>query len=291
LLLYAVGAVLAATAAAQTSRQAAPDHPLKYLNVTGTKLAYVEAGRGEPIVFVHGALSDYRYWAAQLAAGDDDFHVVAYSRRDFHPNARDSDEALQTAGRDVTDLIELIEGLGTGPVHLVGHSAGGHAALVAAIRRPDLVRSLVLEEGGFVSDRPTAMQAQTEIGAVIERARAYRVAGAHEAAVRHFIDFVSGPGFFDSTTASVRQSMLDNEPTLGLRPNAPLTCADTGSLEVPVLVILGERSPPHIGRLLGALLECLREETTATIPGASHGIHYEQPGAFNRRVFDFIAEH
>lgn len=291
LLLCAVGVILAATAAGQNSRQAAGDHPLKYLNVTGTKLSYVEAGRGEPIVFVHGALADYRYWAPQLAAGDDDFHVVAYSRRDFHPNARDSDAALQTADRDVTDLIELIEGLGAGPVHLVGHSAGGHAALVAAIRRPDLVRSLVLEEGGFVSDRPTSMQAQTEVRAVIERARAYRAAGSREAAVRHFIDFGSGPGFFDSAAASIRQSMLDNEPTLGLRPNAPLTCGDTGSLEVPVLVILGERSPEYVARALSGLLECLREESTATILGASHGIHYEQPEAFNRRVFDFIADH
>jgi pimeloyl-ACP methyl ester carboxylesterase len=292
LLSCAVGLILAAAeTAAQISAQATVDHPLKYLDVTGTKLAYFEAGRGEPIVFVHGALSDHRYWAAQLAAGDDDFHVVAYSRRDFHPNARDSDEALQTADRDVIDLIELIEGLGTGPVHLVGHSAGGHAALVVAIRRPDLVRSLVLEEGGFVSDHPTSMQAQTEIRAVIERVRSYRAVGAREAAVRHFIDFVSGHGFFDSAATSIRQSMLDNEPSLGLRPNAPLTCAETGSLEVPVLVVLGERSPAYIARQLGGLLECLREARTVTVPGASHGIHYEQPEAFNRPVFDFIAEH
>jgi non-heme chloroperoxidase len=284
-----VMAVGAATATAQSAPGAAGHGELRYVEIAGTTLAYVEGGRGEPVLFVHGAFSDYRYWAPQLAAGADDFHVIAYSRRDFHPNSHDSDDALQTADRDVADLIELIEALDIAPVHLVGHSAGGHAALVTAIRRPDLVRSLVLEEGGFVTDHPTSMQAQTEITAVVERSMEYRAAGARETAVRHFIDFVSGDGFFDTTTPAIRQSMLDNEPAFGLRPNARLTCNETAAVNLPVLVVLGERSPPYVARQLSGLLECLRNEKTVRVPAASHGVHYEEPEAFNRVVFEFIA--
>ena len=283
-------AVATATAAAQSPPATTDRDALNYVEVTGTRLAYVERGRGEHVLFVHGALSDYRYWAPQLTAGAGDLHVVAYSRRDFHPNSRDSDPALQTADRDVADLIELIEALDLAPVHLVGHSGGGHAVLVTAIRRPDLVRSLVLEEGGFVADHPESMQAQAEIASVIERAMKVRAAGARGAAARHFIDFVSGDGFFDSTTPAIRQSMMDNEPTLGLRLNAPLTCRETASVKLPVLVVLGERSPPYVARQLRGLLECLGNEETVEIPAASHGIHYEEPEAFNRAVFEFIGE-
>jgi pimeloyl-ACP methyl ester carboxylesterase len=284
-------ALVVATAAAQSKPDAEDRGPLKHAAVSGTKLAYVEAGQGETIVFVHGAFSDYRYWAPQLAEGAGNFHVLAYSRRDFYPNSHDSDVALQTPDRDAADLIELIESFDIAPVHLVGHSAGGHAALVAASRRPDLVRSLVLEEGGFVSDHPTSAQAQADIRSVIERSMEYRAAGAREAAARHFIDFVSGAGFFDAAAPNIRHWMVDNEPAFGLRPNAPLTCKDTSSVELPVLVVLGERSPPFIARQLSGLLACLRNERAVTIPHASHGIHYEQPEAFNRAVFEFIGNH
>lgn len=287
-----IGAALASAATGQTvSNAASPDAP-KFAAVSGTKLAYVESGRGVPVVLVHGAFSDYRYWARQLAAGAAaGFRVIAYSRRDFHPNARDSDAALQTADRDAADLIELIEALDLAPAHLVGHSAGGHVALIGAVRRPDLVRSLVLEEGGFVSDHPMSMRALAEIQPVIGRSVQYRAAGDREAAVRNFIDFVSGEGYFEAASPHTRQIYLDNEHAMGVRPNAELTCAEAGAVELPVLVVLGERSPRYLGGLLSGVQECLRNELTVTIPGASHGIHYEQPEAFNRAVFGFIAEH
>jgi pimeloyl-ACP methyl ester carboxylesterase len=286
---YVTAVGLATFAAAGAGQSAAPGRDeLKFVNVTGTKLAYVEAGRGEPIVFVHGAFSDYRYWAHQLEIGAEGFHVVAYSRRDFHPNSRDSAEALQTPDRDVADLIELIETLDIGPAHLVGHSSGGHIALVAAIRRPDLVRSLVLEEGGFVDDHAESRQVITEVVGVRERYMKYRARGEHEAAVQRFIDFVSGDGYFASSSPATKQLYMDNESAFGVRPNAPLTCTETASLQRPVLVVLGERSPASVRRLMVGLLECLGDEQTVRIPEASHGIHYEQPGAFNRAVFQFI---
>jgi pimeloyl-ACP methyl ester carboxylesterase len=283
-------AAVAATGVAQVALHAQDRETPKYVKVTGTKLAYLDAGHGSAIVFVHGAFADYRYWDRQLGTGADDFRVVAYSRRDFHPNDRNSDEALQTPDRDVLDLIELIESLDSAPVHLVGHSAGAHVALVTAIRRPDLVRSLVLEEGGFVADHASSRDALMEVAAVRERYLQYRAAGEHEAAVRHFIDFVSGDGYFAASPPAAKQILMDNEAAFGLRPNAPLTCAETAAVKAPVLVVLGERSPAFIGRLLSGLLECLPNEKTIRIPAASHGIHYEQPEAFNRAVFEFIGE-
>jgi non-heme chloroperoxidase len=39
---------------------------IKRASANGTELAYVELGQGEPVVFVHGGLQDYRMWAVHL---------------------------------------------------------------------------------------------------------------------------------------------------------------------------------------------------------------------------------
>jgi pimeloyl-ACP methyl ester carboxylesterase len=38
---------------------------MRMFEINGYRMAYVGEGRGEPLVMVHGSLSDYRYWARQ----------------------------------------------------------------------------------------------------------------------------------------------------------------------------------------------------------------------------------
>jgi pimeloyl-ACP methyl ester carboxylesterase len=45
------------------------------------QLAYVELGRGDPVVLIHSALADYREWGPQLDALARHHKVIAYSRR------------------------------------------------------------------------------------------------------------------------------------------------------------------------------------------------------------------
>jgi pimeloyl-ACP methyl ester carboxylesterase len=166
----------------------------KTVAVNGAELTYIQRGSGTPVVLVHGQLSDYRFWKAVIEAASDRHLVVAYSRRYFFPNP--SSDSLPRFGdsTDVPDLIAFIEALGISPVHLVGHSSGGHAALLVAIERPDLVRSLVLAEGGFLTrDNPGVAASQT--------ARALLEANKDEEAVRTFIDTANGPGTFDRMSA------------------------------------------------------------------------------------------
>ena len=59
--------------------------------VNVAQLAYIEAGRGAPLVFVHGSLEDLRIWRRQVELFSADYRVIAYSRRYHHPNAAPGD--------------------------------------------------------------------------------------------------------------------------------------------------------------------------------------------------------
>ncbi|MFC9879927.1 alpha/beta fold hydrolase [Streptomyces libani] len=121
------------------------------------------AGRGPRAVFAHGILTwgdDERYGFAAQRPLADRYRLLLMDRRGY---GRSPDIAHSDYEADADDLIRL---LGDGG-HLVGHAYGGVSALVAAARRPDLVRSLTLIQPGAL--RPAA--GHPVVAAALERAR------------------------------------------------------------------------------------------------------------------------
>src|SRR5437764_1132633 len=145
LLLTACAFSLALPQATAKPQSEIPLHSVQGPDVT---LHYVSVGRGQPVVMVHGGLEDYRAWTAQLAPlASSHYRAVAYSRRYNFPNRNETRAAPSYSAQvDADDLAMLIEELHLGPVHLVGHSYGGLAALLFATEHPELVRSLTLSE-------------------------------------------------------------------------------------------------------------------------------------------------
>ena len=58
---------------------------VKFLRVNGYDMAYVERGAGVPVVLVHGSLSDYRYFAAQMEPFSARHRVISVSLRHYYP--------------------------------------------------------------------------------------------------------------------------------------------------------------------------------------------------------------
>lgn len=124
-------------------------------------------GDGDDVVLLHGALG----WGAQTFAEQ---HPLAESHR-LHVVDRRGYGASPRRGEvgwpvDVPDLLALLDSLGG--AHVVGHSYGGVVALVAAGRRPDLVRSLVVVEPPMygISDHPEAQSLTDDLWGLADRA-------------------------------------------------------------------------------------------------------------------------
>jgi len=295
LLRFAVAiAVAIAVATCSTQEQSATEQQVldlsyglaeaKTVAVDGTVLTYIARGAGSPVLLVHGQLSDFRFWKELIEEGSDRHLFIAYSRRYFFPNPSSQSLPRFQEPTDVTDLIGFIEALNVSPVHLVGHSSGGHAALLAAIKRPDLVRSLVLAEGGFL-----AVPGVENAGIAASRAaRALLEAGEDEQAVRSFIDATSGPGTFDRKTEIDRRANLDNRMALGLPISPPPSCAEVGSITMPTMIVRGDSSPAFLNTLMKALSACLPGAEQVIIPHSSHEMFLDNAEAFNGAVLRFI---
>ena len=118
------------------------------LEINGYRMSYVEEGSGEPLIMVHGSLSDYRYWARQAGPLRASLRVVSVSLRHYYPERWDGVGDDFTTRQHYEDVATFIEALGAGPVHLLGHSRGGNIAFWVGRHYPERVKSLILAEPG-----------------------------------------------------------------------------------------------------------------------------------------------
>src|SRR5436309_4448991 len=95
-------------------------------------------GSGPRAVLVHGGSGPHRTWEMQHELGAR-WQIVIPSRRGFDGSPAAERQDFEN---DAADLLALL----SPPAHLVGFSYGGLGALIAAGRRPDLVRSLTIIE-------------------------------------------------------------------------------------------------------------------------------------------------
>ncbi len=266
----------------------------------GAELAYVEQGVGDPVVFVHGSTGDFRGWLEHAALAADRYHTIAYSRRGHYPNAWPADYSDCTPEAHAADLAALIAALGYGPVHLVGHSYGALVSLVLAVRRPELVRTLVLGEPPLFPWLTATPAGEALLAAFLadvwERARRVCRQGELEAGMRIFIDGVIGEGAFDQCPAPVQADMMDNAAEMVVELETPpdtvfstLSREDVRGVSVPTLLLSGELSPPLFRDVTDELARSLPRAERATIPGASHDLG--DPATFTEPVLGFLAKH
>ena len=275
---------------------------LKTVFINGDSISYMDIGKGEPVVFVHGTVGDYRVWGAQMDTFATSHRVIAYSRRYAYPNKQIiNDSADYSVTPHAKDLAQFIKTLDLGPVHLVGHSYGAFTSLLAAMEHPELLRSLTLGEPPVMPLLQNVSGGDT-LGnnffakAIIPAAEAFKN-NNNEKGVEIFIGGVLGDSLYFSKAPQLEKDiMMDN--TLELRGIVltenlfpSVSCDDIKKLKIPVLLITGDRSPQIFTSIINELDSCLNNNELAILSNSSHGLEYENPLEFNKIVLDFINKH
>lgn len=271
--------------------------PLKRVNIPGTELTYVEQGDGPMVVLVHGALGDFRTWSAQMSLLSRQYRVVSYSRRYHEPNSLPNGEIDYTHRWHVNDLIGLIERLGPGPAHVVGHSYGAAVAALVAMERPDLVNSLILGEPSLFSMlSDTLDKVSLRLHAVaLNVIHKLSENGEQQLAAREYVKIVVGKDVFDELPPEDRLVINQNAHTLGpmLRTYFEPTSLDQSTaskMTTPTLLISGELSPRIYQAISRELHNCLPVAESLTLPGASHGLHMDNGEDFGVSVMEFLSK-
>ena len=186
---------------------------MQHIRVNDYDMSYIEAGRGAPLVLVHGSLGDYRYWGRQIYPLSRVYRVVAVSLRRCYPERWNGVGSGYTGEQHIADVGAFIAALDAGPVHLLGHSRGGYVGFFVARQFPSRIRSLTLADPGGELDENASPAANTlsialrECGELIKR-------GDVEDGLVRFSDVVNGPGTWEKIPEVGKMMMRVNVYTL-----------------------------------------------------------------------------
>jgi aminoacrylate hydrolase len=104
-----------------------------------------------PLILSSGLGGSAHYWAPNIAAFAEHFHVIAYDHRGTGRSDRALPEVV-TVDDFADDILALMDALGIECAHLIGHAAGGVAGLALAGKAPDRLDTLVVVNGWAKAD-------------------------------------------------------------------------------------------------------------------------------------------
>lgn len=270
------------------------DTSVKRIQVDGASLAFIDVGEGVPLVFVHGAITDHRFWEPQFGELGTRFRCIALTQRYFGPDSWSDDGSKYSRTTHTSDLIAFLEALEAGPVHLVGLSYGGEIALAAAVERPGLIRSLFLHEPSLTSvvETPDDLAALAEERKALGPAIAALKCGDVQQATQLFVEWTADQvGGFTHIPRSLQVVFLDNARTLGPHLKAipsAVTGSDLGRLNLPVTLSTGGLTRPLFQVFVRAVHRCISQSRVVVIPNAHHGASFENTTSFNLALVNHV---
>ena len=242
---------------------------MKYLNIAGYPLwSYEWANNGQPVLLLHGGLSDTDSFADVMVAPlGSDFHLFAYDRAG-HGRSADQPGSFHF-NFQCSEAIAFISEVVKEPVHLVGYSDGANIALMVAIARPDLVKSIVSIAANFSADGIVELPEFDPAG-ISEENRAEYAAMSPDA-----------PETLDAKIEKMHQIWK-------VEPNIKIT--DIAEISVPTLVMAGDDDVVKHSHTI-ELYEALPLGQLAIVPGTSHGLVKEKPEVVTALIKSFLSDH
>ena len=241
------------------------ERPIRgYTDIGGHQTWFADSqATGDPVLLLHGGLSDSELLLKALGpALGDRYRVLAFDRRG-HGRTADTDAAFHYDDM-VSETIAAIEKLIGGPAHLVGWSDGGIVALLVALRRPDLVRSLVLIGANYHFEGTMP----TEPGGSGLKVLRGRYAERSPDGAEHF-----------GVVLKKSFTMYATEPTLATD--------DLRRISAPALVMAGDDDLMTLAHT-ASLYESLPLSQLAVVPGTSHAVLLEKPELAGQLIGNFL---
>lgn len=250
-------------------------------------------GAGEPVLLIHGScLPDVFLPLLDQPALADRYQLIRYRRQGY--GASTHPEETVCMAEQAADAAALLDHLGVGCAHVVGHSLGGSIALQLALDRPSIVFSLVLLEPMMLM----VPGAEAVVSAVLPSVDLY-LSGQKTDAVHALLELLAGedwrPRLEARLPGAIVQATEDADAFFRLEMLAlagwAITKEQAEVLPHPVLSVVGERSAPFFRAGRSLLHEWMPHTEDADLFGATHLLHLDQPEAAASILAWFLGRH
>lgn len=238
-------------------------------------------GAKPPLVLLHGLLGNGPCWTPVARALQDEYDVVM-------PDARghgQSSAPLHGYRYDdhARDVVGLIESLRLASPIVLGHSMGGMTAAVVASQLGDALRGVVLVDPTFLS--PERQREVCDSDVADQHRRLLKLSKGELLAQMRARHSRRTPEMIDLLVEARRQTRQSAFDVL-TPPNPPYREL-VRAIEVPILLAIGDDPvvSPETARELQKLNPLVR---IAQIPGAGHGLPFDQPERLAEAVRSFI---
>jgi pimeloyl-ACP methyl ester carboxylesterase len=254
------------------------------IDANGLRIGYEVSGQGPPLVMLHGATGSGRdHFAAQRPVLERHFRVYLPDARGHATTRWDPSAGPGLTTDDlVDDVAGFVDALALQTFHLLGYSMGGATALHYAVRDA----ATAAPTGRLASLVLVSIAAEREprlsVGrALMDPARIDRAdpIWATQLAVRH--DPVQGEGAWRRLLPAIVDEM-DGQ--------APLSPRALRSIEVPVLIAVGDRDPFVPIDQAWALARQVRDGRLLVLPDQGHDVLADRPGLLHQALLDFYRE-
>jgi pimeloyl-ACP methyl ester carboxylesterase len=266
---------------------------------SGITLNYVRAGAGPVLIFIHGAMGDWRSWGPQWQAFLPHFDCISYSRRYSDPNPNPMNTRSHNALVDAEDLVGLMDALGIEKAVLVGSSYGGFTALATALKVPDRVLAVVAVEAPMMRyAQMTSDGAATAEAFLTASARPAREAferGENEKAVQILTGGIVGrkPDAIPPEVMARRMRNVHAARSLALSDDEfpLLDPQDLARLPMPIMLMSGAQTAPVHAAIFANVTKVLSQARVRIVEGSGHSVSQQQPEVFNSEVLSFLSDH
>lgn len=252
------------------------------------EINYVDEGEGFPVVMIHGLAGEHSAWLPQIAALRDRYRLIAIDNRGAGKSTQ-VDEPVTTADL-ADDTIGMMESLGIANAHIIGRSMGGAIAQHMALKRPDLIRSLIMC-ASFAKLDPLGRRVLINMREVLEWRNNWRDHALHS--IAYFV----GADFYNREPEQIDRiiNLIGGEtrlPACYVRQNH--ACLDHDTLDrlkeiaAPTLIMAGGQDPICSPTCTNWMSEGIPNSTTVMFDGCNHFFLMEQPEKFMATFTDWL---
>jgi len=254
----------------------------QFFNSNGVNIRYIVAGKGAPVILIHGFAGNLEMWRPLIADLFTDHEVIAMDCRG-HGKSDKPHEPEQYGIEMVNDITRLMDHFQISKAHIMGYSMGGGIVMKMLVEHPDRFLTAVI--GANRGFRAEDVEQQESLTKYLQSGMSFS-----EAVI------AAAPPDAPPLSAEQREALKRDDPNHDTKALAAQRLGNKGLIvndealkanKVPTLVIYGGNDHPEG---YANFKKILSNAEYAVIPGAGHAGAVQSP-EFVKDIHAFLQEH